>query len=57
MNKHAKKEIKVKKVPLADLGDKVDDAVLTGFTITSENGHLCINTAGGFVTPDVKLKK
>jgi len=55
--KVGKKDIKVKKVPLADLGDKVDDAVLTGFFITPEDGNLCINPAGGFVTPDVKLKK
>jgi len=55
--KVGKKDIKVKKVPLADLGDKVGDAVLTGFFITSENGNLCINPTGGFVTPDVKLKK
>ena len=55
--KVGKDKIKVKKVPLADLGDKVEDAVLTGFVITDEGGALCVNPTGGFVTPDVKLKK
>ena len=55
-NKVGKKDIKVKKVPLADLGAKTSDPKVTGFFITAEDGSLCINPTG-LVDPKVKLKK
>ena len=58
-NKVGKEKIKIKKVPLADLGAPLTmpvEPVVAGFLITPEDGSLCIKVPST-VTPDIKLKK
>ena len=46
-------DISIRKVPLADLGAKTGDPMVTGFFITAEGPDLCVNPTG-LVAPKIK---